>query len=606
MLSGAAVEASAQTLTPAAWVATREASTVAGRFQGLVHDEAGLGVGGASIFAAGSSVAIATTDVTGRFHLDLPPGPYLVRAERAGYVSTYREVVNVRAYASLERRIRLVKAEDAAVQPAPGAPAPVTPADAEVGRGAVAWRLRHLTRTVLRDTSPAAVPAETEPARTLRAKPFDMSSLFDRTVQGSARLASSFFGKTDFRGQLNLFTLRAGSVPGAVTDVDGSRGIADVIIGAPVGTIGDWSVRGAMLAGDASSWTLLGEYQARDGQRHPLHVAIAYSTQGYAAGRDLPMSMVVPESRSAGGIRLSDQWQLAPSIALDYGLRYDRHDYLSEPDLVSPSAGVRVEVFDKTFVVASTAQRMIAPGADEFQPPAATGPWLPPTRTFSSLSSRRGLEPERVRRHSAGIEHAPRGSQRAVVGVEWFSSQTIDALATLYGLDEASEAGHYYVASAGDVAVMGWKAHASARVSENVQAAIEYASGDARWSPTKLAGALRRSAPELARRGRDRVSDLKASADVTMPRTSTRIAIVYRLNRAERRESGMATDRIGDGRFHLEVAQRLPYQPIGAGLLNLLFTFRTFVHDEDGGSLYDEVLTLRPPTRLTGGLQVRF
>jgi hypothetical protein len=30
------------------------------------------------------------------------------------------------------------------------------------------------------------------------------------------------------------------------------------------------------------------------------------------------------------------------------------------------------------------------------------------------------------------------------------------------------------------------------------------------------------------------------------------------------------------------------------------------MHDRDRGSIYDELLTTRPPARMTGGLQVRF
>jgi len=63
---------------------------------------------------------------------------------------------------------------------------------------------------------------------------------------------------------------------------------------------------------------------------------------------------------------------------------------------------------------------------------------------------------------------------------------------------------------------------------------------------------------------------------------------------------------IRSGRINLELRQQLPYRPLHSADWNVLFTLRTLVHDRDGGSIYDELLTVRPPARMTGGLQVRF
>src|SRR6185503_15103829 len=47
-------------------------------------------------------------------------------------------------------------------------------------------------------------------------------------------------------------------------------------------------------------------------------------------------------------------------------------------------------------VVAHVSQRMLAPGAEEFLPPATVGPWLPPERTFAALGGE-DLRVERTR-----------------------------------------------------------------------------------------------------------------------------------------------------------------------------------------------------------------
>ena len=61
------------------------------------------------------------------------------------------------------------------------------------------------------------------------------------------------------------------------------------------------------------------------------------------------------------------------------------------------------------------------------------------------------------------------------------------------------------------------------------------------------------------------------------------------------------------GRFSLEVRHELPYQPLRSGTLDVLVGIRNLYRDiHDAGSIYDELLTVAPPTRLVCGLQVGF
>ena len=72
-------------------------------------------------------------------------------------------------------------------------------------------------------------------------------------------------------------------------------------------------------------------------------------------------------------------------------------------------------------------------------------------------------------------------------------------------------------------------------------------------------------------------------------------------DRRRRAEPGLG------GRFNFELRQALPYQPLRGGRLNVLFALRTLHRDiDDPGSFYDELLTVKPPLRVTGGLQVGF
>jgi hypothetical protein len=578
-----------------------------GRISGVVLDEVGTAVGGVSIFASGATLAVARSDSRGRFQLVLPVGNYLLRASRDGFASTYREPIRVEPNRHLQRRIRLIRATDMGTTPVaaqpPDQPAvqppQAPPADELHGHGEMAWRLRHLKRSILRDVAPAVL---VEPETTTSAPRITFASWVDHAITQTARSANAFFTDTDFTGHINLLATSAipGLSSGAPADL--SRGIASVFIAGPVGQVADWSIRGAMAAGDASSWTLLGEYETRPDQRHAFRFAVSYSTQGFTPAGELSRPLA-PDSRSAGGFAASDRWQLRPSVVLDYGVRFDHYDYLSEPSLVGPHAAFGIELMPGTSVRASSSQRMSAPGADEFLPPTDAGPWLPPMRTFQSFVPDAPLRPERIRRHAVGMNQQI-GDGAGRLTLEWFNENTRDQMVTMFGIDDETEAAPYYVATLGQVEVTGWRVGIEGALASNVNGRVDYTEGKARWSGTRAATQLRRFNPSVARHGRENVSDLRGRLNVAVPATATHVVVRYQLTRLAPvvARTRMLTD---DG-FALEVRQRLPYEPLTTGLVHLVFTASTLLQQHDGASLYDEVLTTDAPARLTAGIQVGF
>jgi hypothetical protein len=99
MILGTSVISSAQgTSEHSSEPVTRIASFPPGSIQGTVLDEKGNPVGGAVVSALGSNTTVAVTDRNGRFELrTLPPGPYLLRAHLAGYVTPPAQIVQVRS-----------------------------------------------------------------------------------------------------------------------------------------------------------------------------------------------------------------------------------------------------------------------------------------------------------------------------------------------------------------------------------------------------------------------------------------------------------------------------------------------------------------------------
>ena len=112
-------------------------------------------------------------------------------------------------------------------------------------------------------------------------------------------------------------------------------------------------------------------------------------------------------------------------------------------------------------------------------------------------------------------------------------------------------------------------------------------------------------APSVARPRLDRLQDLSTSVETNVPETSTRILVVCRLTNA-----GLASgaDRpTYDSRFDVQVHQSLPFMDFSTARWEMLLAVRNTFHEATAdSSVYDELLVVRPPKRVVGGLTLRF
>ena len=592
-------EATAQ-LHSRATVVTASARTGATGVVGVVTDEGGAGVSGASILAMGASLAIVRTDVHGRFTLDLPPGPYILRATRDGYISTYREAVHVGAEGPLTRVITLLQVDDtpgivlaSTRQPivaAPGeeASVPEAPRPTPMAPGDMAWRLRHLPRTALRDRSGAVA--------------WDDEEQGWRTPVRASLLA-------DLNGRVDLLTVGAVPASGALSSERWPQSVAYMVLGAPIGGSGDWSVRASFGGGEKTAWTAAGEYALRTDSGHTFHAGVAYAEQTLGA-RSMRHSLAVIDSvRSVGGLHVSDSWILPGGFRVDSALRVERYEYLAEPMLLGGRLGISQQVGSRLTFVVAAAPHMVAPGADQFAPPTTSGVWLPAERTFSALEPGRALEAQRIASYEGGadavLHRTADGTADLTLRLRGFRERSSTQLATLFGLDAASQVGHYYIGSPGDVDLDGWSLGLAGTLAPGIEASIDYAATAAAWHPSVSRIALRRAVRSAARRGHERLHDVMATLDARVPMTDTRVNLALRVNSGF--SPPFATVPGVGVRYAVEVRQLLPVRVLDRAEFNLLLSARTLVHDlDEGGGFYDELLTVAPPVRLTGGLQMRF
>jgi len=604
----------------------RVASLAAGSLHGVVQDEQGAGLGGVLVSALGPSTAVAVSDRSGRFEFrTLSPGPYMVRAHRTGFIASRVQIVNVQPSSRASSAIAMRRATASGAsefpvlaagvgaaapeaRPDPAAAAPVAETAESGGddHSEMAWRIRHARRGVLRD---AIVPEGifAEGGGTSDDNPFGAMRL------GGARLAratAGFLAGVPLSGQVNLLTTSSFDTPQQLFSTGSfARSIAYMSVGAAVGDRADWAVRAALTQGDIASWIVAGSYVSRGASTHQRNIGLAYSTQHYEGGNPAALTSVKDGSRNAGSVYGFDTWTITPAIAVTYGGRYARYDYLDSRSLFSSRLVLALSPTEHFRIAAEASRRARAPGAEEFLPPADDSIWLPPQRRFSSLPVGRAIEAEYSTRLEVRIERDLLPG--STVSFRAFRRRVSDQLTTMFGVripdGPPTELGHYFVANAGDIDGGGWGAGLRTAISERVHGSVEYTRSHGLWRPTDDLAYTAVLSPSSRRPDLDRVHDVATSIEAQVPETATRVLVLYRLSSAFARPDQQAERPSIDARFDIQVRQSLPFMSFSAAHWEILLAIRNFFYTAAADqSIYDELFVVNPPKRIIGGLSLRF
>jgi hypothetical protein len=588
---------------------TQIAAATTGTITGLVLDDRGQPLEGVVISAMGGSTSFAVSDRVGQYSLRaLTPGPYLVRAHRDGYLPARNTIINVRPSSRTvstftlrrEGRVdnpRMTAAGVGATEV--GAP---TPSAEERDESETAWRLRRLKRSILRDSATLAeIPAENDFFLT------DSLQLLGRAVESSARMASALFTQSPLRGQVNLLTTGMFDNPGQLLQLERTRGVAYFSLGSPVGQHGDWAVKAAVNQGDLSSWILAGNYLTRNPARHRYQFGMSYGMHRYEGGNPAALAAMPDAARNVGSVYAHDDWKISERLTIGYGGHYAHYDYLFEPAHFSPRLSATLHhPEDRTRLRLVAARHVAAPGAEEFLPPTGAQV-LPPQRTFAPLT-RAGFVPEDMRHYELAVEQLFDG---ATIGVRAFYQTIDDQLVTVFGLSTldagATELGHYAVGTNGDVNVVGLGVTYTHALAEHVRGSIDYSLAAADWTdqPSRDRLRLARSAPAALRLDGERIHDVTSTIETEFPRSATRVFLLYKMNSAYARES---QPRPGlDARWDVQVRQGLPFMSFTNADWEMLVGVRNLFRESfSETSVYDELLVVRPPKRLVGGITVKF
>jgi hypothetical protein len=610
-LSGLAVGvASAQVPDSRPTPVTHIAAVATGIITGTVLDERGQPLDGVVVSAMGGITSFAVSDRTGQFTLrSLTPGPYLVRAHLDGYIPVRGTMLNVRPSGRTTSTFRLRRqgrADEPTVTAAGlGAAEVPMPGRGDRDDGEVAWRLRHLKRSVLKDAALAAVEAEDTTGHWFLT---DSITLLGRAVGTSARAAGDFFTQAPFQGQVNFLTTGAFDAPTELLQLERTRGVAFFAVGAPVGTSGDWNIRAALNQGDLSSWIVAGDYRARDGARHRYQVGLSYGLHRYEGGNTAAVAAMPEGARNVGAMYAHDAYALGDHVTVTYGAHYAHYDYLLEPAQFSPRIGLTVSPTDRIRVRAVAARHVTAPGAEEFLPPSRAHV-LPPQRTFSPLT-RHGFQPEDLRHFELAAERLFDGM---TIGVRAFDQSIDDQLVTVFGLRSAealpAEVGHYFVGSAGDVNVRGWGVTLTHALAAHLRGSVDYSQAEADWGGARSLDRARlsRTVPSAVRPESERLHDVTTTLEADVPQSATRVFVLYKLNSGYVPGDGASGLPGLDGRWDVQVSQGLPFLSFLNAEWEMLVAVRNLFRESFAErSAYDELLVVRPPKRLVGGFTVKF
>jgi hypothetical protein len=466
----------------------------------------------------------------------------------------------------------------------------------------VAWRLRHGKRSVLKDAEVAVAALG------------DDQSFLDRSRDSfarAARLASALFADVSLNGEINLLTTTSFNRPQDLfaMNVGAPRGAAYVAVAAP-GARGDWTMRGTMTQGDLSSWILAGSYVRKPSAAHAYEAGLSYAMQRYMGGNAEALAAMRDGSRNVASMYAYDTWTMSPRLKVAYGAEYANYDYLADRGLLSPRVTVSLQPSPDApnlTLRATFLHRELAPGAEEFVTPTA-GLWLPPERTFAPVG-RGELTAEKFDHVEVSAERQLPGGVR--VGVRGFRQQIDDQIVTLFDVTalgvRPAQVGHYQVGSVGDISAYGWGVSVNRQVVEGVRASVDYTQAQADWHGS---GADSRRVARLApsaHRVSERLHDVTASVASTIAPTATRLLVVYKVNSAFASTGPLDQTPATGVRFNVQVNQALPFLSFTKAQWEMLLAVSNLFHREVmDGSLYDELLVVRPPKRVLGGVTVRF
>jgi hypothetical protein len=294
--------------------------------------------------------------------------------------------------------------------------------------------------------------------------------------------------------------------------------------------------------------------------------------------------------RTSGALFVTDRWRLGERLATTAGARYTYVGFL--PDSHHADAVLLVELRGdrRTLVRGSFTTRTLAPGGDLLTLSTLAAS---PAITWARLED--GLRPSNTLRYEVGVD---RRLGTGHVGAQIFDEHTRDVMLTTFaGFTPV-------VRNAGSASARGFGVTVGRRFGGFVDGSVTYSFGRARRS---AAWAFSEAGPSAASE-EAAFHDVVARLETFIDGTDTRLAALYRLNAGTDEALAAGGSRAATAaRFDVQLTQGLPFlQPLTRADWEILLAVRNMFYEASQGGFLDELAVQDPPTRVVGGISVRF
>jgi hypothetical protein len=529
----------------------------------------GKGINGGSL--------ITLADSEGQFSLpSLPAGSYTLRALGSGHLPSAAEQVTV-----LPNRDSLFTLSLTPVGETPDAEAAPDRADREgqaedESRGEWRWLMRHKRRSVLESASHTAPPPDGERA----------TSIETPALPRYAAVAP-------LNGSVELMALASGS--GEATDPEpGSlpTGLGALRLQGRLADGVHWSVGGLLAESEGRSWRMAAEFVLQPGGGHEIQTGAGYGA-GFARAI-FPSDGLAQGDRPVGAFFIRDRWRVGERLTTSFGTRYTYIGFLSSPHHADAIVEVEVRGDAETVVRGSVATRTLAPGGDLLTLSTNSAS---PAITWADFNP--DLRASRTLHLEVGVDRSFSSAGR--LGVFAFREQTRDQLWTAF-----EGGGDLEVRNAGSVSLQGIGFTVGRRFGSVVDGSVTYRFGRGARQTAPMLG-LRPAALAFEEA---EFHDLVARLETFIGWTDTRVAALCRVNAlSDEGETPVARSPGSPAttRFDVHVTQGLPFlQPLTRADWDLLVAISNLFYEASEGGLLDEIAVQDPPTRVVGGISVRF
>lgn len=557
---------------------------------GLVRDELGQPLGGATVSVFGNSLSrgalAVVTDEEGRFELSgIPPGMYRLRAYLSGFFPSAFARVVVEDGAervstilmSLSRLESGLSDEDYVDE------------TGEARTGAeLRWVIQRQERNILKDNESIVPVADAQ--RWEENPGFDPD--FALSGEFGIRAATYDEGLEEF--------------PGAGAGLDARLAYARLFI--PGNGDAHWLVTAQLLESALSSWAGRAEYVSSDLGGHRLATGVSYGNFLYGdVGEFRPPEAVLGkglrDQRSAewfGSIYASDSF-LVGSATFHAGIAFQYFDYLDRASYASPRFEVSYPLGsgERTVLRGVVDRRLQAPGGEDIGllSQVAYG------SVYGPAPERRSLDAESTARFGLGLEHQLNPRTRLAVRV--FQENATDQLVRAFLEDGVrGGAGHFVVANRGDFRTRGIGV-ALAQTLGPMEGSVGYTFGKVLGpgvAATPVDSDRLASDPEV----HDVTTTLGTSIDSTQTRLQAAYRVIYHPGLSLGGESAPRGSNV-DSRFSVQVFQLLPFVGWDGTQWELMVAVRNLFYDDiESASILDELSVIDAPRRVLGGVTVRF